>query len=523
MMCWVMAACSSRAPQIPIAVTAALDLAGDNRPELEKVIAHYSAREQDSQKLSAAFFLIANMPGKGSFQYQPTAGGAPCAYDVFQFTGIGIDSLNVLKKRYEDSAGIAEIRFTDPVFIEDIRVISAASLISNIDFAFKAWELPWARKLDFDAFCELVLPYRFAYEPLSDWREKFYTNLPWVQSRSKGNTDRLAIAAMVNDSLRKKYRYVHDVIGYFPGQLSLRQLEAAMGGRCEDLNTLLAYWLRAAGIPVASEYTSFWANSNYGGHSWVSISDTTGRFVPMNAVYDNPVRDSLPFGGAHLAKAYRKLFRLAPVPENGYSDSANLYAQDVSDVTASYLPTRNITLPILQARKSGEKIQPGVLNGTGWKPLVTATALTDTSVTFADLATNVLYAPVVKRDNKIVPVGVPFYLSKGGRIFYLTPDTTRMVDIDLLIRNIPASLYRKKCEIVYWDHQQQIWRGTGSFRYMKDDPAKLNKVRSNQRLTFGKVPANALYKVAEYNPADVVVKYGRPFLYNAEEGKYDDY
>ena len=36
----------------------ALRLAGDNRPELERVLAHYSQRPEDSLKLRAARFLI---------------------------------------------------------------------------------------------------------------------------------------------------------------------------------------------------------------------------------------------------------------------------------------------------------------------------------------------------------------------------------------------------------------------------------------------------------------------------------
>ena len=51
--CWT--AC--RPQQTPL--EAALEAAGTNRPELEKVLAHYQG---DSLKLRAAAFLIENMP-----------------------------------------------------------------------------------------------------------------------------------------------------------------------------------------------------------------------------------------------------------------------------------------------------------------------------------------------------------------------------------------------------------------------------------------------------------------------------
>mgnify|MGYP000281716549 CR=1 FL=1 len=43
-------------------IDVALESAGSNRTELEKVLAHYSERPEDSLKLKAAIFLIENMP-----------------------------------------------------------------------------------------------------------------------------------------------------------------------------------------------------------------------------------------------------------------------------------------------------------------------------------------------------------------------------------------------------------------------------------------------------------------------------
>lgn len=45
----------------------ALKKSGNNRSELEKVLAHYSQKDTDSLKLQAAIFLIENMPGHYSY------------------------------------------------------------------------------------------------------------------------------------------------------------------------------------------------------------------------------------------------------------------------------------------------------------------------------------------------------------------------------------------------------------------------------------------------------------------------
>jgi|GEM_PF-6702737 len=44
-----------------------LKMAGENRPQLEKVLAHYRQNESDSLKLKAAHFLIENMDGHFSY------------------------------------------------------------------------------------------------------------------------------------------------------------------------------------------------------------------------------------------------------------------------------------------------------------------------------------------------------------------------------------------------------------------------------------------------------------------------
>lgn len=47
----------------PSPLDRALALSGENRPELEKVLTHYSQKETDTLPLQAARFLIENMPG----------------------------------------------------------------------------------------------------------------------------------------------------------------------------------------------------------------------------------------------------------------------------------------------------------------------------------------------------------------------------------------------------------------------------------------------------------------------------
>lgn len=134
----------------------ALEFAGENRRELEKVLEYYS---DDSLKFRAACFLIENMPRW-------------YAYDGWQ-----LDTLEVLMRK--DREGILskddKMRWNSFDYhalnkIHDSKVITSEYLIENIDLAFQEWQKrPWNKSLSFDDFCDLIFPYRIGNERLSDW------------------------------------------------------------------------------------------------------------------------------------------------------------------------------------------------------------------------------------------------------------------------------------------------------------------------------------------------------------------
>jgi len=168
----------------------ALEFAGENRIELEKVLEYYS---DDSLKFRAACFLIENMPRW-------------YAYDGWQ-----LDTLEVLMRK--DREGILskddKMRWNSFDYhalnkIYDSKVITSEYLIENIDLAFQEWQKrPWNKSLSFDDFCDLILPYRIGNERLSDWRSlynAYYGNL--LDSIYTGS-DVLEACKCVNDELNR--------------------------------------------------------------------------------------------------------------------------------------------------------------------------------------------------------------------------------------------------------------------------------------------------------------------------------
>ena len=73
------------------------------------------------------------------------------------------DSLVKIDDKYADLS---------PEWVEDIQIIKADFLIQNIDSAFVQWKKgAWARHLDFEQFCEYLLPYKAEeLQPFDAWR-----------------------------------------------------------------------------------------------------------------------------------------------------------------------------------------------------------------------------------------------------------------------------------------------------------------------------------------------------------------
>ncbi|MEC5145235.1 transglutaminase domain-containing protein [Chitinophaga sp. 212800010-3] len=516
----VLNSCSPRDNTTDRKLAAALDYAGMNAVELKKVIGHYSQSAGDSLKLAAARFLIENMPGKGYQKYSSVTDCGIFNQELFVGDTIGIDSINALKRKIEDSLNCGTIRFDNPVFLADSRTISAKQLIEDIEYAFRAWQMPWARSLTFEQFKEYILPHRVQNEPLQNWRKHFWENSGWIFEKAGHTTDRIKIAAVVNDSLGRYYHYIHDAINYFPGTFTVRELRATRGGRCEDLNMLLGYWLRAIGIPVANEFTSYWANGNFGGHTWLSVLDTTGKFVPMNAVYDSPVRDSLPFKSARLAKAYRYTYKTdgSSFPNDGRS------FQVYYDITREYLPVIDYAFKV--PASTPDEIFLGVLNGKYWKPLRMKVTKKNDTVIFSNIAAGALYAPIIVlggNDSKTRTVGTPFLVTENSGVQYINENKQTIINVSLDISRMSGGLYHKKCQLVYWDNIGQSWIPVGPVQTLMDDPAKLQKEKVKKLFTFSGIPAYGIYRVINTEITQHDKSYGRPFLYNREMQAYADY
>ena len=399
----------------------ALTYAGYNRAELEKVLDHY---KHDSLKYRAAKFLIENMPGK----YGIEAENPDDAYKRFLANIPQKDSINWkldschVGHLLDSVSMVAAPRMRK---VEDIKTITSALLIENIDYAFKAWEES-GYSYGFEDFCHYILPYRIGHEPLSSWRSDAYRR--YIHLLDSGYTPReVAVSMAMNGGIRYNIG-----MSKYPYKQSYGEMAASRWGGCEEMAAYLALSLRAVGIPAAIDYVPVWANRS-SGHCWNVLKDTTGRFVEVG--FD-------PGGKNRVIYKPSKIYRHEYM--NGKdADVTSHYAMPLSDLHFS-LPDSCIGKPaalctfdnrnwavaaLARVEKDGVSF-PSVGRGVLWGGNELRMRL--------DVGEGIVYLLQLHDGKDWQPAGEPFILQEDGQRRPLVADTERTERV-VLYRKYPYS------------------------------------------------------------------------------------
>lgn len=481
---------------LPSDVLAALDSAGANRPELEKLLAHYDA-VSDSLKFRAACFLVGNMDGHSYVTYSllDTA-GHEISFEALNYTDF--DSLELSYSGLEKKHG--SLDFKKKLVTEDLTAITADFLITNIDFAFKAWqERPWARVFTFDEFCRYVLPYRGSNEPLDPWRKEFFTQYAHLQTSLADTTDVNAAARAINADLISWFKFDKRFY-YHPTDQGLTEMQRNKAGRCEDMTNLTIYAMRANGLAVTSDYTPFWADCG-NNHAWNAIVFPNGKVVPFMGAEANPGEYVL----AHrLAKAYRKTYEKHP--ENLIFQKKKqekvpgwLGGKNYIDVTSDYTTTCDIAVPLtFPVPDSVDIAYLCVFNSGQWQPIQWGRISAD-KVTFTGMGTNVAYLPAFYLNQEVASAGAPFILHDDCTMNTLTAESARPLIVQLLATQktklesgadgiiISTLKSGTEYELFYWENE---WNSVGK------------ATATDKPLLFDKLPANGLYRLTATDSDD---------------------
>lgn len=448
--CLFLISCISRTPPLEHALMEA----GENRSELEAVLAHYSRNTADSLKYKAAVFLIENMPGHTGYAKEQMDSLTDSMLPILRSSVSLSDKQNKIEKicsQWDSIHGPLKIE-------QDIQSITSEYLIDNIDSAFELWENePWCQHLTFDEFCEFILPYRcIELQPLDNWRRDNRSTFSFgldnkLRYALRQNKYSLQACREVYNEIRRQFGLVEIYFPFTPGYKGYPLLSAKLLAEnkslfksCCETAQMTMINMRSAGIPIAVDFTPQWAERSMG-HTWNALLTNEKNIVEFGSFTDEEP-GFLRNPWENIVKVFRYTYRRNP-------DLYNLNQKEkivpsvfqnvfVKDVTDEYMHTVNLSIPVRFNRQ--KKTKYGYLaayDNTNWRPLDFGERIDD-KIRFKNIGPTAALLPMIvdAKTHTFVSTNYPFTVSKNNEIQYFVPDTTHWASISLK-RKYPPSFH----------------------------------------------------------------------------------
>lgn len=476
----------------PKEVEAVLQKAGKNKIELQKAI-NYFKKSNNPLKLKAVFFLISNMDIHYSVNtYLRNAKGKRYAFNELKYRTYpeAQSALKTLKEKYN----LYEVSEQIP----DLNTIKSNFLISNIEQAFSSRNSNPSQFPKFEDFCEYVLPYRVATEPLTDWRGTYQKKFSFL-SNNTGTKEAKALALMFSQDFKNWFSntFGSEERASVP-RLGAMQLLFHRKGPCEDISDLLGFAFRSQGLPITMDEVTYWATAS-GRHYFNTIFDKNMKPFP---VYDISTKTftNTPFQ-REPAKVIRRTFskrpgviaRLLPVSQipPGFMRSQNFL-----DVTSSYWRVKDVTARIIKRKSNQPKYAfISVFNELKWKPTWWGQIRGDSAI-FKSMSQGVVYLPQYYINGKLESAGYPV-ISGYNRQAVLKPEMKSKRTVKIFAKD-KYLMFRKD-----WHYMLHYWTSKGwellDTEVIKDPTVKY--------LEFQGVPANSLLLLLPEHSANME----RPF------------
>lgn len=398
--------------------------AGENRAELEKVLAHYRNDPSDSLKYRAAEYLIRYMP------FHTSVGGAYEAYyDIVDSLLSLPDRTGVMKQIERVSDSLKPQVYTQ----RDIQVVSADYLIRNIEAAFDDWRhTGWAYHLDFDQFCEYLLPYKcIDTQPLDNWREAMKNvcrseSYDQIQQNYDYEFNSLAPVSRVNGTMKlgiPPQVWLHD-LKFMPITRPTTFMKMS-GGTCWDYATSAIQLMRSKGLPVAIDFTPQWPDRIYG-HSWCVVNTTRGINLMFNPFASNPNYPHYVY--ARYSKIFRQTYKvneeLYCLLSQGVEMPEPVIHLCAEDVTHEYERTSDLKIRLFPEYRHEKRAYIATFDNNKWVPVYWGEVRRGYAL-FRNMGRDITYMAMVYRNKNLEPASLPFTVSALGETRYVEADTTR--------------------------------------------------------------------------------------------------
>ena len=410
----------------------ALRASGDNREELQSVI-DYFQKSGDRDKVAAAEYIISYMPGHRSIRGDYSAycdeadsilSNNPAGEEV-------LSQLHDLSLEYKDRISTCL----------DIQNIKSEYLIHDIDKAVDQWrDAGWSSHLDFDEFCEWLLPYTCSdSQPLFNWRDSLTTFAEdslifhFDACDDYRNNPRMAVIK-VNNALMgmiSKRKWIKSEHGYsiFRPDVFVK----LPGARCDEYAVMAVLTMRSKGIPVGIDFTPQWPDRSEG-HSWCVFPNLRGKtslFCPFSSNPDYPH-----YPNAEFSKVYRRTYQ----PDSGNIKLLRRNKGQVpelfrnpffKDVSEEYMKTIDLTVSLDKVAKYyGRDVYISVFNNKEWKP-VACGRRTGRKAAFKSMGMGITYIVQGYKDGCLVPISSPFRVDRLGNIRYIEPEKDSRISFNI--------------------------------------------------------------------------------------------
>lgn len=405
----------------------ALDMAGDNRAELENVLEYY---KDDPLKYEAACFLIENMPAHYSYK------DSILAKEYYERAKTILSSDMTPYEQRDTLYVLSNTIYAGMEYntVSDVKIIKADFLIRNLEYAFREWTTrEWAQHLTFSQFCEWILPYKAVeFQEMDCWRDTLSSYFTWGLNNMIKDDDLTETAFNAANVVRNEMNWRLKPVGVYTTKgyplLSASTLHKQTHGTCLDYVTVAVLTFRSVGIPSVIDETPYWGRYR-AGHSWYTILNNRGE--ELTSEWDI---SSQP-GGAffidkRIPKVYRNTFsinrdRVKYLKESPYKHPFKVCQSDITD---QYFNTSDIEVELINHFKIKERYCY-IATFTGlnedWS-VVDYGTLKRGRAHFRKMGRNILYIALGFDGVSLRPISNPFILHTNGEIEYIKPDNSTM-------------------------------------------------------------------------------------------------
>ncbi|MCM1163311.1 MAG: transglutaminase-like domain-containing protein [Muribaculaceae bacterium] len=328
---------------------------------------------------------------------------------------------------------------SEPELCQDIQEVPEDILISNIRESIDIWEAsPWHENVCFDDFCKFILPYKINKEPIVDWKSHYREKHSFIIT---GIQDMREAFLRIHEFEIKNFPVIDT---YYPYEQDPILLDELRGGNCRQRAYHMAYVMRALGVPVAVDYTPFWANYGENGHFWVSLIDSTGKVItagkqvegtyePCHMEIDKSRYTSSIDSLKKISKIYRLTFEETQnhISKNNHSKYDYLTDAHTYDVTEQYTNVTTQNIVQVNSSKFSNLYVCTYTQSEGWIPVGKAHRSINGEVNIGPLLDDNIVIVAEYNNGNLIPVSSAYLISHDKSPMEINPvlSHTRTVDL----------------------------------------------------------------------------------------------